>query len=252
MTQQPSPPVQDGGAASLPMDGLGNSPTPTKPLGAFNAPAPTPVTSVAGVATPVTPKASTDQVSVDLGSGSTTAVNKPVAIPDVQWKQPVTAVQATGPASKIPGEKAVVTFVGDGDSVSATRKDGSSLNCRIDSIDAPEVAHPKVGKAGQAYGEESKKTLQDMILNQEVTVRVSKPATTDKNYGRSLCQIEIEGNNVDKTMLKAGAAWLYRRFNNDPALSALENDARANKRGLWADPNAIHPESFRRMQQFGK
>lgn len=248
MTQQPSPPVQAGGAASLPMDGLGNSPTPTKELGAFSSPTPA-VAPVAGVAAS---KASTDSLSVDLGSGSTATTSKPVAIPDVQWKQPVTAVQAAGPASKISGEKAVVTFVGDGDSVSATRKDGSSLNCRIDSIDAPEVAHPKVGKAGQAYGEESKKTLQDMILNKEVTVRVSKPATADKNYGRSLCQIEIEGANIDKAMLKGGAAWLYRRFNNDPELSRLETDARSNKRGLWADPNAISPESFRRLQQLGK
>jgi endonuclease YncB( thermonuclease family) len=52
-------------------------------------------------------------------------------------------------------------------------------------------------------------------------------------------------------MLRDGAAWLYRRFNNNPELSALENDAKANKRGLWANPAAISPEVFRRMQQYG-
>ena len=252
MTQQPSPPVQAGDAASLPMDGLGNSPTPTKQLGAFNLPAPGASAALPGLVGAVVPKSSTDTVSVDMGNGATVTNKKSMVIPDVQWKQPVTAVQAAGPASKIPGEKAVVTFVGDGDSISAKRQDGSALNCRIDSIDAPEVAHPKAGKAGQVYGEEAKKTLQDMIMNREVTIRVSKPATQGKNFDRSLCQIEIEGANIDKAMLKQGAAWLYRRFNNDPELSLLENDARTNKRGLWANPNAMSPENFRRLQQLGK
>lgn len=173
-----------------------------------------------------------------------------MAIPkDVAWKPPVTAVQST---SKIPGEKAVITYVGDGDSVSARKGDGSTLNCRIDSIDAPETAKPQHGKAGQKFGEESKRTLEQLVLNKEVTVRVSKPATTDKNYGRSLCQIEIEGQNIDKTMLREGMAWLYRRYNNDPALAKLEDEAKASKRGLWSDPAPLNPETFRHMATWGK
>lgn len=154
-------------------------------------------------------------------------------------REPKVAVQAKRPG----GEKAVVTYVGDGDGASLKRKNGSVLNCRIDTIDAPETAKPKYGKAGQPYAEEAKKTLQRMILNKEVTVIVTNP---NGKYNRQYCKIEVEGVGVDKAMLQAGAAWLYRRYSNDPELSKTEEGAKKAKRGLWADPNAQSPEDFRR------
>lgn len=238
MTPPASPVASAPGAASQTTD------VPKQvQLGAFTAPAATSAAPGVPAAKPVT-----DHLSVDLGSGNAQKADKPVPIPqNVDWKPPVTAVQAKGP--QIAGQKAVITFVGDGDSLSARTGDGKDINCRIDSIDAPEVAHP--GKPGQPYGEASKKTLQDMILNKEVTVRVSKPATANHNYGRALCQIEIEGQNIDKKMLQEGMAWLYRRFNKDPELSRLELDAKSNGRGLWADKSPVNPEDFRRMLRSG-
>jgi endonuclease YncB( thermonuclease family) len=231
-------------AASPDLGGIGQpNPAPVKQVGAFSVPAAAP-TSSGAVAKPTT-----DHMSLDLGDGSTSAA-KPVSIPNVDWKPPVTAVQAKPAAAG--GEKMVITYVGDGDSVNARSKSGANINCRIDSIDAPEVAHPSHGKPGQAYGEEAKKTLQDMILNKEVTVRVTKPSDGASNYGRSLCQIEISGQGVDKAMVKAGMAWLYRRYNNDAELSKLETEARSARRGLWADPNPVNPETFRHMGQYGR
>jgi endonuclease YncB( thermonuclease family) len=237
VTQPSATPATSGGASSLSLDGIGQP-----KVGAFTVPQPT-------SSQPAKAQPATDHVALNLGTGATSKTSTPVAIPDVAWQKPVTAVQSK---ANTPGERMVVTYVGDGDSVSVKKNDGSSINCRIDSIDAPEVAHPKVGKAGQPYGDQAKKTLQDMILNHEVTVRVSKPATEGKNYGRALCQIEVEGQNIDKKMLKDGMAWLYRRFNSDPELSSLELDAKANRRGLWADPNPVNPENFRRMSQYGR
>jgi len=153
--------------------------------------------------------------------------------------KPQIAVQGKSPG----GEKAVVTYVGDGDGASLKRKDGSELNCRIDTIDSPETAKPKYGKQGQAYAEESKQTLQKMILNKEVTVTVTNP---NGKYDRQYCKIEVEGKGVDKAMLQAGAAWLYRRYSTDPELDKAEGEAKKAKRGLWADPNAKNPEDFRR------
>lgn len=228
------------------MDGLGKSPAPTKSLGAFEAPAPVKVAAADGSTATVKP--STDHLSVDLGSGDTTKASQPVTIPkDVQWRQPVTAVQATGPQAKgAGGQKAVITYVGDGDSAIGNFKDGGKVECRIDGIDAPEVAHPTHGKpTGQAYGEEAKRQLQDLIEKQEVTIRVTKPAEQGKNYGRALCQIEISGKDVSQEMVRAGAAWVYKKYATDPKLFQLENEARTAKRGLWADPNPINPEQFR-------
>jgi micrococcal nuclease len=217
---------------SAPTQVATGSPTDGK-IGAFEAPK---VEAAAAGRSPAKPQ--TDHVAVDLGTGKTSRNTQPVRIPDVQWKPPVTAVEAK-PAAK-GGERAVVT-----------RKDGTDINCRIDTIDAPETAKPKYGKAGQPYAEEARRTLQQMVENKEVTIRVTKPAEQGK-YGRALCQIEVEGRNVDKEMLKAGAAWLYRRYNKDLELIELENAARSGKRGLWADPNPVNPERFRRMQEFGK
>lgn len=172
----------------------------------------------------------------------------PVAVPeDVKWSPPVVAVKSKQPG----GEKALVTYVGDGDGASLKRKDGSELNCRIETIDAPETAKPKYGKAGQPYGEEAKRTLQRLIANKEVTVTVTQPAQDDQNYGRALCRIEVEGKGVDALMLKEGAAWLYRKYGKavDPALESVEANARKVGKGLWADPEAENPFDFRRRQQ---
>lgn len=231
------------------MDGLGVSPQPAKELGAFDMPKPA-VPTFSGVGKPMEPaKTTTTTVSLNPGTGAVTPTSKPVELPKVPMSQPVTVLQATGTNVRGATGKAVITYVGDGDSVNS-----GNINCRIDSIDAPEVAHPEQGKLGQVFGEESKKILQDMILNKEVTIRISKPAvglarTKENNYGRDLCQLEIEGVGVDKKLLQAGAVWLYRQFNNSPELGAIEDAAKANKKGLWAGPRPINPATFRHWKQ---
>lgn len=187
--------------------------------------------------------------SLDGKSGSATAI-APVKVPEnTNWQKPVTPVQAKQPG----GEKAVVTYVEDGDSARLNRKDGSGINCRIDTIDAPETAHKKGNKPAQAFGEEAKRKLEAMIANKEVTLTVTKaadtgPASKENNYSRALCKIEIEGKNVDLAMIQAGAAWVYKKYGTSPdaTLVNAENTARLKKEGLWADPAAENPARFRR------
>ena len=230
------------------MDGIGVSPQPTKALGAFDSPvasAPAALTAAGNVSPP---KPTTTGLVLDTEKGVTKPATKPIAIPDIAWTQPKTVVQA---ASKVPGEKAVITYVADGDTASYKDKAGNQVVCRIDTIDAPETGKSKYGKKGQDFGEESKAQLQQMILNKEVTVRISSPAEPGKNYGRNTCQIEIEGTNIDKKMLQAGAAWVYKTFRNNPELIAAENEAKQAQRGLWANSNAQDPATFRRMERYG-
>ena len=40
-------------------------------------------------------------------------------------------------------------------------------------------------------------------------------------------------------------AWVYRRFENDPALIAQEAEAKAAGRGLWRDPEPLPPWVWR-------
>jgi endonuclease YncB( thermonuclease family) len=189
------------------------------------------------------------------GNGQATKTDTPVNIPSgTKWKPPVTVAQAAQPG----GERAVVTYVDDGDTARLKRdkpgKYGSDITCRIDTIDAPETAKPQYGKEGQAFGEESKRILKNMIDNKQVTIRVTKEVdpsdkSSKNNYGRSLCQIEVEGVGVDKEMLRKGAAWLYRTYKDNPELSQIEATAIKNKVGLHANPNAENPDTVRRRQR---
>ena len=244
MTLPTPAPIDAGVVGSQPVQGNGVA-QPPKELGAFDAPVPG--KRVNGNTTTAA-KPSVSSLVLDTGSGAAVPSKAPVKIPDVPWANPKTVVEST---SKIPGEKAVITYVGDGDGANYTDSKGNQIKCRIDTFDAPETAKPKHGKPGQAYGEESKNLLQQLILNKEVTVRISQPAEKGKNFDRSLCQIEIEGKNIDKVMLQEGAAWVYKTFRGNPELMAAEKSARDAKKGLWADPNAVNPEAFRRMQNYG-
>jgi endonuclease YncB( thermonuclease family) len=178
---------------------------------------------------------------------------------DINWGKPTVAVQGSG-TDKTAGVKATVTYVGDGDG--ATLKAGkNTLNCRIQGIDAPEVDHKAHNKKGQPYGQEAKKSLQDMILNKEVTVTVTKvanAAATDSS-SRSTCKIEIHGKNVSTEQLKNGSAWLWETFNTDKASAQANRDAfafaKSNKLGLHANPDAVEPKVFKaieRKQELGR
>jgi endonuclease YncB( thermonuclease family) len=186
-------------------------------------------------------------LSLDASTGAPVAKVAPVDIPKgIKWEQPVNAVTAVkGAIPKGEGTKTVVSYVADGDTFSGK----SGINCRIDTIDAPEKAKPQYNKPGQPYGEEARKKLEELVLNKEVNIRVVKPA--DK-YGRSICQVEIEGKGVDHLMVQAGAAWVYEHFAKDTlrgdGLNQEQDAARKAKRGLWKDPNPTYPPNFRGSQ----
>lgn len=234
MTPQPPVPGSPGAVASTQVN--------TSPgLGANNG------FTLGGKAKPVV----SDSTGLTLNpeSGAPVARVAPVEIPkNVKWQDPVTAVKAaSGAIPKGQGVKAVVSYVGDGD----TFKTQNGVICRIDTIDAPETAKPQYGKQGQPFGEESKKRLEQMILNKEVNVRIVKP---DGNYkDRAICQVEIEGKGLDQAMVEQGAAWVYERFAKDTlrgaSLKQAQQTAKEKRVGLWKDPNPIYPPTFRQQQR---
>jgi endonuclease YncB( thermonuclease family) len=199
-------------------------------------------------ATETAAKPATEHLALNTGTGDVKAQGKPVEVPkDLTWSDPKPMVQASNPSSK--AERALVTLVQDGDTAGIRRQDGSPVNCRIDGIDAPETAKPWKGQPAQPMANESKKTLQDMIENKEVTVQVSY--AKDK-YGRNFCQIDIEGKNVSREMVRSGMAELYQRYAKDPQLGGIQNEAKSAKRGIWGLENYQRPEEFRHMKNWAK
>jgi micrococcal nuclease len=58
---------------------------------------------------------------------------------------------------------------------------------------------------------------------------------------------------VNAEMVKLGAAWVYRRYADDPAYCAYEKAARDLKRGLWALPHGQRaaPWEWRKRKTLG-
>ena len=64
---------------------------------------------------------------------------------------------------------------------------------------------------------------------------------------RLISEIILEdGTNVNKEMVKSGLAWHYKKYSSNLEYARLEELAMKNKVGLWSDPNAVSPWSFRK------
>jgi len=78
--------------------------------------------------------------------------------------------------------------------------------------------------------------------SQTVTVQ---PGDRDR-YGRTVGEVLLlDGRSLNRELVRAGLAWMYRRYTNDQSLSDLEEEAQAARRGLWAGPNPIPPWEWR-------
>ena len=71
-------------------------------------------------------------------------------------------------------------------------------------------------------------------------------------YGRIIGKLVADGKDVNLDQVRTGNAWVYRNYLRDlqPGdknlyLNAEEN-ARAKRIGLWADPNPQNPRDWRR------
>jgi micrococcal nuclease len=57
----------------------------------------------------------------------------------------------------------------------------------------------------------------------------------------------LDGTNVNHALVKAGWCWWYRKYApGDTVLEGLETEARAAKKGLWADPHPVPPWEWRK------
>ena len=68
-------------------------------------------------------------------------------------------------------------------------------------------------------------------------------------------RVYVGDTDVNAELIKGGHAWVYRQYVTDPSLFALEEQAKANGRGLWGLPEAqVQPWEWRRgrRQPVGK
>jgi endonuclease YncB( thermonuclease family) len=126
----------------------------------------------------------------------------------------------------VPTINGLVIAVADGDTLTLQTADQPKLKIRLAEIDTPEMKQP--------YGLEARLLLNGLVFNQTVQV---KTHGLDK-YRRTLGRVYVNGLDVNAELVKQGAAWVYVQYASDVRLFALEQQARAAQRGLWALPEA--------------
>jgi micrococcal nuclease len=130
-----------------------------------------------------------------------------------------------------------VVGISDGDTIKVMYE-GRAEKVRLYGIDCPEK--------GQAFGNRAKQFTSDLVFGKEVLVNTHG---CDK-YGRILGDVFTpDDQSLNQELVRAGYAWWFRRYSNDANLKKLEEEARANKVGLWADPHAVTPWEWRRCMK---
>jgi endonuclease YncB( thermonuclease family) len=137
-----------------------------------------------------------------------------------------------------------VIGVADGDTVTILDASNTQHKIRLSGIDAPEKK--------QAFGMRSKQSLSDLVFNEQITVEADK---RDK-YRREVGKIFLSsGQDVNLEQVSRGFAWHYKVYereqsSNDRTLyDFAEREARAQRRGLWADPDPVPPWAYRHSKR---
>ncbi len=128
-----------------------------------------------------------------------------------------------------------VTHVSDGDTLWVRPADGRApRKLRLQGLDAPEIC--------QSGGAASRATLSRLVAGKTVRVTVKYHDA----YGRGLARMVVNGHDVGATLVQSGHAWSGRWHRSLGPYAAQESQARAARRGLFANPAAELPRDFRK------
>jgi endonuclease YncB( thermonuclease family) len=79
-------------------------------------------------------------------------------------------------------------------------------------------------------------------------VHVISNGTKDR-YDRLVATVYIGKNWVlNEELLRKGMAWHYIKYSKKPEYADLQEEARDNQIGLWADENAMSPWDWRKAR----
>jgi endonuclease YncB( thermonuclease family) len=152
-------------------------------------------------------------------------------------------------AADITGKVVAVT---DGDTIKILDANRVQHKIRLTGIDAPEKAQP--------FGNASRKNLASMVAGRDVRIETVK----NDRYGRVLGKVWVQPHdcpgcaktlNANLAQLLSGMAWWYQDYAKDQSPEDRQRyesaviEARSRKLGLWSEPGAIPPWTWRRGQR---
>lgn len=127
-----------------------------------------------------------------------------------------------------------VVGVHDGDTIIVLTADRQDVHVRLAEIDAPELRQP--------WGQRSKQSLLDLVYGRQVRVEWR----AYDRYGRIVGRV-ITAADLDACIeqVRRGLAWAYPPYVIDATFYRIEAEARADRRGLWADSAPVPPWVYR-------
>jgi endonuclease YncB( thermonuclease family) len=131
-----------------------------------------------------------------------------------------------------------VVGVSDGDTLTVLDDANQQHKIRLAGIDAPEKA--------QAFGQAGKQRLSELCYNRHATIVV---VNTDR-YGRTVGDVTCDDVHANEEMLRTGNAWVYRHYDKGfEHFYAIEEAAREEKLGLWAEDHPTPPWEWRHSRK---
>ncbi len=136
-----------------------------------------------------------------------------------------------------------VIRVADGDTITILDAAQAHHTIRLMGIDAPEK--------GQPFGTKSRESLSSMVAGRNVTVQWHKR----DRYGRLVGQVFADSHDVGLVQIDRGLAWHYKAYEREQnaadarGYAEAENEARAARRGLWADRKPVAPWEYRQARR---
>lgn len=130
-----------------------------------------------------------------------------------------------------------VVSIADGDTLTVLVDGNRQVKVRLAEIDAPEKKQP--------FGTRSRQALGDLCFRKPAEI---KTQTIDR-YGRAVARVKCAGRDANAEQVRAGMAWVYDQFVTDRSLYAVQAEAKAARRGLWADAAPVAPWEWRKSKR---
>ena len=124
-----------------------------------------------------------------------------------------------------------VVGISAGDTITVLRQ-GKAVTVHLYGVVCPARRH--------AVGAQARQFTRDVAFQQVVAVLVDSPTSRSR---RLIAGVQLpDGRDLSQALVQAGYAWHDSRYAPaDRRLAHLEAEARAAKRGLWAQPNPRPP-----------
>jgi endonuclease YncB( thermonuclease family) len=129
-------------------------------------------------------------------------------------------------------------------SKSARAVDGDTLmidttKIRLRHVDCPELKQP--------FGPEAKAFTEKLCKGANVQCQVVRDAKKFDRYGRYLAEVRVNGRWLADELVKHGLAAVDPRYTpKDDPLFDMQDEAKADKRGMWSLESVVMPWDYRK------